>query len=132
MFQMKGNVKHKTKNKSFKSKPKRTNIDGGVVKKRKNLNKPFDDLKKLGQIVTSNDKRQDVHVKSKSFQPSKDQKQIPVSKELLETYSRGQRPSGKGIRPGIEKNQILNKDKTVDWATEQAARSTVLLTEESG
>lgn len=131
MFQMKRNPKHKVKNKSIRNKPRNATVDSGVIKK-KDKNKPLKDLKKLKQIVSTKCERDNVHVKSQPFRPGKDFKQVRVSKELLEKYHRGQGPSGKGIRPGIEKNQILNKDKAVEWATEQAARSTILLTEEPG
>lgn len=129
---MKRNPKHKVKNKSIRNKPRNATVDSGVIKKKKDKNKSINDLKKLKQIVSTKCEKVNVHVKSQPFRPGKDFIQRRVSKELLEKYHRGQGPSGKGIRPGIEKNQILNKDKAVEWATEQAARSTILLTEEPG
>lgn len=129
---MKGNIKHKTRNKFKKNKTEKSSVRGERIQKRKNENKSVRDIKKLGKIITSKYNKDSVHVKSEHLRSNKHEEKPPVPKELLQKYSRGQGPSGKGIRPGIIKKQILNKEKAVEWATEQAARSTVLLTEESG
>ncbi|XP_054271303.1 WD repeat-containing protein 46-like [Macrosteles quadrilineatus] len=61
-----------------------------------------------------------------------DKERIPVPEELLKKYSRGEGIKGVGIKTHLEKVKLLKSDKVVEWATEQAARSTVLLTEDSG
>lgn len=57
---------------------------------------------------------------------------LPVSKELLEKFSRGSGLKGTGVKTNLEKIKLLKKEKVVKWTAEQSARTTILLTEDPG
>lgn len=57
---------------------------------------------------------------------------VPVSKELLTKYSRGEAVQEKGIQTNIHKEKLLAKEKEVEFANEEAARVEILLTENAG
>lgn len=57
---------------------------------------------------------------------------VPVSKEALERHSRGEGLNKQRIRTGIHKKRLEHKEKNIAFANEQAARTEVLLTEDSG
>ncbi|GJQ68937.1 hypothetical protein Trydic_g6123 [Trypoxylus dichotomus] len=56
----------------------------------------------------------------------------PIPKELLEKYSRGDGINKSGIKTNIHKKRQENKERNIQFSTEQAARVEILLTEDSG
>lgn len=66
--------------------------------------------------------------KSNSKYPGKP----PVSKELLKKHSRGPGLNKHGVKTDIYKKKLDRKDKTIKYAHELAARTEVLLPEDTG
>lgn len=59
-------------------------------------------------------------------------KKIPVKREKLEKYSRGEKASVGSVVGKIEKEKLRSKEKKVQFSVEQSARNELLLTEEGG
>uniref|UniRef100_A0A1B6LD25 BING4 C-terminal domain-containing protein n=1 Tax=Graphocephala atropunctata TaxID=36148 RepID=A0A1B6LD25_9HEMI len=57
---------------------------------------------------------------------------LPVPEHLLNKFSRGDSLKGTGIKTNLQKIKLLKNEKNLSWATEQSARTTILLTENSG
>lgn len=57
---------------------------------------------------------------------------LNLSKSLIEKFSRGDGLKGTGIKTNLQKIRLGKSEKVVEWATEQAARTTVLQTEDAG
>lgn len=57
---------------------------------------------------------------------------VKVPKQLLKKYSRGEGINKTGIKTTIHQKKIEKKEKVIKFATIQAARAEVLLTEEDG
>lgn len=57
---------------------------------------------------------------------------LNLSKSLIEKFSRGDGLKGNGIKTNLQKIRLGKSEKVVEWATEQAARTTVLQTEDAG
>lgn len=140
-LQNKEGNKHSIKGKKFK-KPWKTELNTQQVNKskhpkqrRKLAEKTFKNFRDLNKTATTRTvKRFEPNTNKKTDGASKanDKDRVPVSEELMKKYSRGEGIKGVGIKTHLEKVKILKSDKVVEWATEQAARSTVLLTEGSG
>lgn len=140
-----GSSKSKTKFKK-KSKPensfKKVRVD--KVKKNNNAQNFLQGLKKMTKVAGT-----DVNRKVKVFLPHKENKElnsqipkrkvgpvelerVPISKELVQKFSRGEGFKGTGVKTNLEKAKLLKKEKVVLWATEQTARTSILQTEEAG
>lgn len=57
---------------------------------------------------------------------------LELPKNLIEKFSRGDGLSGTGIKTNLQRIRLGKSDKVVEWATEQAARTTLLQTENAG
>lgn len=57
---------------------------------------------------------------------------IPVPKEKLLKYSRGEGLDGKGVKKNVFKTKLERREKIIDYSTEQAARLEILLPEDQG
>ncbi|XP_056648918.1 WD repeat-containing protein 46 [Diorhabda sublineata] len=57
---------------------------------------------------------------------------VRPSKELIKKYSKGAKVNVEGVRTSIHKSKILTKEKKIQFAIEQAAKTEVLLTEDTG
>ncbi|KAG8319353.1 WD repeat-containing protein 46 [Homalodisca vitripennis] len=150
-FQSKNNkVKFgKKRNKNIRSEFKNESQD---KKKYKNNQKAIEkNLQNFKHVVkTAN---LDSHKRIKSFKPQPDQLQnksaqtnlhnkdaskglqkerVPVPEHVMKKFSRGEGVKGTGIKTNFEKIKVLKNEKIVTWASEQAARTTILLTENSG
>lgn len=55
-----------------------------------------------------------------------------LSKGLIEKFSRGAGIIGTGVKTNLQKIRLGKSEKVLEWATEQAARTTVLQTEDAG
>lgn len=56
----------------------------------------------------------------------------PIPDELLEKHSRGSEINKSGIKTSIHKKKLERKERNIKFSTEQAARTEILLTENSG
>lgn len=56
----------------------------------------------------------------------------PIAKELLDKHSRGEGINKKGVKTGIYKKKFEKKERVLKFAHEQAARTEILLPEQSG
>ncbi|KAK9871239.1 hypothetical protein WA026_011515 [Henosepilachna vigintioctopunctata] len=82
-------------------------------------------------------KFKNVHKERKIIKriPNKNPKfkgRAPISKELLEKYGKGDGVDCKEIKTKIHQKKIEKKELDIKFATEQAARTEILLTEEYG
>lgn len=57
---------------------------------------------------------------------------LNLTKSLIEKFSRGDGLKGTGIKTNLQKIRLGKSEKVLEWATEQAARTTVLQTEDAG
>ncbi|KAG8236507.1 hypothetical protein J437_LFUL013344 [Ladona fulva] len=57
---------------------------------------------------------------------------VPIPKEKVMRYNRGEKIDIKGVRGKIHKRQLESKEQLIGFSNEQAARSELLLTEETG
>ncbi|XP_057669233.1 WD repeat-containing protein 46 [Diorhabda carinulata] len=57
---------------------------------------------------------------------------VRPSKKLIKKYSKGPKVNVEGVRTSIHKRKILTKEKKIQFAIEQAAKTEVLLTEDTG
>ncbi|XP_044259955.1 WD repeat-containing protein 46 isoform X2 [Tribolium madens] len=57
---------------------------------------------------------------------------VPIPKELLKKHGRGEGINPKGVRTNTHQKRIEKKEKIIQFATKQAARAEVLLTEDEG
>lgn len=55
-----------------------------------------------------------------------------LSKGLIEKFSRGAGIIGTGVKTNLQKIRLGKSEKVIEWAIEQAARTTVLQTEDAG
>ncbi|KFB39615.1 hypothetical protein ZHAS_00007056 [Anopheles sinensis] len=58
--------------------------------------------------------------------------QVPVDSEVLMRHSRGQRLNLAGVKTNVHKVREMRKDINIEYATEQAARTEILLDEDHG
>lgn len=71
-------------------------------------------------------------VKQKSNPNPKFRGKVKPPPELIEKYSKGEGVNLKGVRTNIHQKKIEKKEKTFKFAVEEAARTEILLTEDSG
>lgn len=83
----------------------------------------------------------DKHMKNNKLKKIFKQKSNPNPKfrgkvkpppELIKKYSKGEGVQSKGVKTSIHQKKLEKKEKKLKFASEQAARTEVLLTEDSG
>ncbi|XP_054727500.1 uncharacterized protein LOC129237099 [Anastrepha obliqua] len=57
---------------------------------------------------------------------------VKIPKDRLEKYSNGEKVNSKGVKTTFFKNKLKRKEVYLEYATEQAARTEILLTEQQG
>lgn len=71
-------------------------------------------------------------VKQKSNPNPKFRGKVKPPPELIEKYSKGDGVNLKGVRTNIHQQKLEKKEKKIKFAVEEAARTEILLTEDSG
>lgn len=69
-------------------------------------------------------------------QDKKDEKPVllppPVDPKILEKYSRGTGMNPDAFHNDVFKKRVVNREKKIEFSTEESARNEILLTEQSG
>lgn len=130
-----GSLSHQKKNK-FHKPLKATDQEVKPNRKRKVFKvSPFKKLKRISKLANAPKTLDHKDESFQSLRPEKNKnklKNIPVPIEILEKFSRGIGLDGSGIKTNINRTKLLEKEKAIEWAVEQSAKTSLLLTEQSG